>query len=116
MGYKKAATHHRDEISGLHVHDDVQDGEHSVNELRARNDARQAGINDATKADWSDPNTVNSPTYGNAMSRMPKPSDAVVGSLDTYGGGQTAAHKVGGPTQRNQPPVKGIQPATKSRG
>ena len=121
MGYKKAATHHRDEISGLHVHNDVPEGEHSVNELRARNDARQSGINEATKQDWPANMTSSNPehsdpTLGNAFSRLPRPSDAVAGSLDTYGGGQTATHKVGGPAQRNQPPVKGIQPATKSRG
>jgi hypothetical protein len=53
MGYKKATTH-RDEISGLHVHDDtaLKNGDVSVNELRSRMDSRQQSLNDAIKADW----------------------------------------------------------------
>ena len=78
MGYKK--TIQRNEISGAFEHNDIESGEVSVNELRARSDARQAALNEAHKKDWSDPNTVNSPAYGNALSRLPKPSDYVVGS------------------------------------
>jgi len=92
MGYKKSSTHHRDEISGLHVHDDVQDGTHGAEDLAARNAARQESINKAIKADWpenmtsaSDAN-VEHPAYGNAGSRLPRPSDFIVGSkADRFG-------------------------------
>ena len=85
MGFSKSKTHSRDEISGLHVQNDVPDGEHSVNELRARSDARQAGINAANRGDWPKDQTSSNPEHsdaslGNAFSRMPVPSDYVVGS------------------------------------
>jgi hypothetical protein len=80
MGYKKAATHHRDEISGLHVQDDVQDGTHGIEDLSRRNQSRQDSINDAIKADWPENMTATNAsadhaTYGNAGSRLPRPSD-----------------------------------------
>jgi hypothetical protein len=85
MGYKKSATHHRDEISGLHVHDDIQDGTHGAEDLAARNAARQADLNAAIKRDWPANQTASipehsDPTLGNAFSRLPKPSDYIVGS------------------------------------
>jgi hypothetical protein len=82
MGFSKK-TIKRNEISGLFEVQDGADknGEVSVNQLRARMDARQAAINEAHTKDWTDdPNSVNSPAYGDAMSRMPKPSDAVANS------------------------------------
>jgi hypothetical protein len=115
MGYKK--TIERDEISGIFQHNDVPDGEHSVNELRARNDARQQAINDAHRSDWSDPNSVDSPAYGNAMSRMPKPDDAVRGSGSRYGKADEQPPKKGGAIQKGgHPAVSGIEPNTKGRG
>jgi hypothetical protein len=118
MGYSKSKTIQRDEISGLFQHNDVQDGTHSVNELQARSDARQAAINAAHKKDWTDdPNSVNSPSYGNSMSRQPKPSDAVAGSGDRYGKEDQAPPVKGGAIQKDQlPTVKGIMPASKGRG
>ena len=74
----KSKPIHRDEVRGLFHHPDIQSGAVSVNALRARMHARQAAINEAHKKDWSDPNTVNSPAYGNALTRLPKPSDYVV--------------------------------------
>ena len=90
MGYKKSPTHHRDSISGLHVHDDVQDGTHSVDELRARNDARQSGLNDAIRADWPENMTatdanIEHPTYGNAAEKFPRPTDVSSKGQDRYG-------------------------------
>ena len=85
MGYTKSKTHHRDEISGLHVHDDIQPGTHGAEDLARRNQARQDSINAATKADWPKDQTSSipehiDPTLGNAFSRLSKPSDYVVGS------------------------------------
>ena len=113
MGYKK--TIQRNEISGTFEHNDVPDGEHSVNELRARSDARHQALSDAHKADWTAGSTLDHPAYGNALSRLPRPSDAVAGSLEHYGSGQTAPEKKGGATQK--PAAKpGIQGAETSRG
>jgi hypothetical protein len=91
MGYK-SKTIHRDAISGLHVHDDVvgNDGSYSVNELRARTDARQAALNSAIQADWPKDMTstnadVEHPTYGNAGSRLPRPSDVSSKGADRFG-------------------------------
>jgi hypothetical protein len=78
MGYSKKETISRDPISGLFQQNDLESGEVSVNQLRARGEARQTALNEAHTKDWTDdPNSVNSPAYGDAMSKMPKPSDAV---------------------------------------
>jgi len=123
MGYKKAATHHRDEISGLHVHDDaaLKNGEVSVNQLRALMDSRQAGINAAHKADWpkdmvsSNPEHTD-PSLGNAFSRLPKPVDVVIGSkAPRYGASaedDTNAAVQGGQPQKTAK-QKGIEPPKK---
>jgi hypothetical protein len=100
MGYKKA-TIHRDDISGLHVHDDggLKNGEVSVNELRARMDARQQAINDAHKADWPENMTatdadVDHPTCGNAGSRLARPSDVSSKGGDRYGVSETPGEQL----------------------
>jgi len=85
MGFSKSKTHHRDEISGLHVHDDIQPGTHGAEDLSARNAARQADLNAAIKRDWPGSMTASipehqDPTLGNAFSRLAKPSDYIVGS------------------------------------
>ena len=91
MGYKKAVTHHRDEVSGLHVHDDIQPGTHGAEDLARRNQSRQDSINAAIKGDWPKDMTTGDikpehPAYGNAGSRLPRPSDFVVGSkADRFG-------------------------------
>lgn len=122
MGYKKAATHHRDEISGLHVADDIQPGTHGAEDLARRNQSRQESINAAHKADWPEnmlhsSHNIDHPTYGNAGTRVPRPSDYVVGSKsDRFG---SAAENDSDPTQGGQPqkPSKqaGIE-APKKRG
>jgi hypothetical protein len=86
MGYKKSATHYRDEISGLHVHQDIADGTHGAEDLARRNQSRQDSINAAIKKDWpkdmtsADDANIEHPAYGNAASRFPRPSDYIVGS------------------------------------
>jgi len=92
MGYSKSKTHHRDEISGIHVHDDVANtnGEFSVNQLRSLMDSRQQGLNDAIKSDWPDTMTstradIEDPAYGNAGSRVPRPSDVSSKGADRFG-------------------------------
>lgn len=85
MSSTKSSTHHRDEISGLHVHDDIKDGTHGAEDLSARNAARQESINKAIRADWPANQTASipehsDPTLGSAFSRLPKPSDYIVGS------------------------------------
>jgi hypothetical protein len=90
MGFKSGKTIHRDAISGLHIHDDVQDGTHSVNELRSRMDSRQQSLNDAIKADWpADQLSTNAdiehPTYGNAGKQFPRPTDKSSKGDDRYG-------------------------------
>jgi hypothetical protein len=123
MGFKSGKTIHRDEISGIHVHQDVADGTHSVNELRARSDARQQAINDAAKADWPENMTSSvpehsNPTLGNAFSRLSKPSDYVVGSKAPRFGA-SAEDDTDPSTQGGQPQktakVKGIE-QPKKRG
>lgn len=117
MGYSSKKTAGRDEVSGIMNHVDVPDGTWSVNELRNRNDARQELINSTHKSDWTAGSTLDHPAYGNALSRLSKPSDAVAGSLEHYGSGQTAPPKTGGTVQKNnKPAVKGLDPATKGRG
>src|SRR5579872_5663679 len=116
MGYKKSGTHHRDEISGLHVHDDIQDGTHGAEDLARRNQSRQDSINDAIRADWPANQTASipehsDPTLGNAFSRIPKPSDYVVGSkADRFG---SSAEDDSDSSQGGQPQktakVKGIE-------
>src|SRR5579859_105162 len=91
MGFSKKALHHREPISGLHVQDDVQPGTHGAEDLSARNAARQEDLNKRIRADWPQDMLHSSHdaahvTYGNALSRMPKPSDFVVGSkADRFG-------------------------------
>jgi hypothetical protein len=90
MGYSSKKTIQRNEISGLFEHNDVPDGSHSVNELRARADARQQALSDAHKADWpenmnaTDAN-VEHPTYGNAGSLLPRPTDVSSRGAARYG-------------------------------
>jgi hypothetical protein len=119
MGYSKN-THHRDEISGLHVHNDIQDGTHGAEDLSARNAARQADLNAAIKRDWPATMTATiaenaDPTLGNAFSRLPKPSDVVVGSkAERYGSADEneADSTRGGPPQKPTK-QKGIEPPSK---
>jgi hypothetical protein len=92
MGYKSGKTIHRDEISGLHVHDDggLKNSTVSVDQLQARSDARQQAINDAIKADWpkdqlSTSADIEHPTYGNVGSRSPRPSDVSSKGDDRFG-------------------------------
>ena len=117
MGFKSGKTHHRDEISGLHVHDDaaLKNGEVSVNQLRSLMDSRQAGINDAAKADWTAGSTLDHPAYGNALSRLSKPSDAVVGSkAEHYGSAdENEADAARGGAAQKPAKQKGIEPARK---
>jgi hypothetical protein len=121
MGFsKKSKTIVRDEVSGLHVHQDVPDGTHGAQDLAARNQSRQDSLNAAIKADWPQDMLHSShdaahATYGNALSRMPKPSDYVVGSKsDRFG---SSAEADSDPTQGGQPQKptkqKGIEPARK---
>jgi len=122
MGYSRnKALHHRDEISGLHVHDDIQPGTHGAEDLARRNQSRQDSINAATKADWpkdqlsSIPEHID-PTLGNAISRMSKPSDYVVGSKAPRFGASaeddTNPSVQGGQPQKTAK-VKGIEPPKK---
>src|SRR5689334_17986903 len=92
MGFSKSKTHHRDEISGLHVHDDaaLKNGEVSVNQLRALMDSRQAGINEATRNDWPKDMTstnadIEHATYGNAAEKFPRPTDYSSKGQDRFG-------------------------------
>jgi hypothetical protein len=120
MGYKKAATHHRDEISGLHVHDDLQDGTHGVEDLARRNQSRQDSLNAAIKSDWPKDMTSSKaessdPALGNAFSRLPKPSDYVVGSKAASFGSSAeddTDSSIGGAPQKPAK-QKGIEPARK---
>jgi len=85
MGFSKKSLHHREPISGLHVHDDITTGEHGAMDLAKRNQARQDDLNAKNRADWPANMTASipehtDPSFGNAFSRMPKPSDFVVGS------------------------------------
>jgi hypothetical protein len=123
MGYKKAPTHHRDEISGLHVSDDIQPGTHGAEDLARRNQSRQDSINAATKADWPANMTSSNPehsdpTLGNAFSRMSKPSDYVVGSKAPRFGASaeddTDPSTQGGQPQKT-PKAKGVE-QPKKRG
>lgn len=118
MGFKKP-TISRNEIGGHFEHNDIQSGEVSVNALRSRMDARQEAINKAHRNDWpADMLTASkedgNPIMANAMSRQPRPSDAVVGSANRYGAGQEAPPKKGGPPQKPAA-APGVQPASKSR-
>ena len=90
VGYK-SKTIERDSISGLHQHiDSLQNSTVSVNELRNRMDARQAALNDAIKADWpkdmlSTSGDVEHATYGDAGSRLPRPTDYSSKGQDRFG-------------------------------
>lgn len=92
MGYSKSKTVERDSISGLHQHVDggLKNGSVSVNELRSRMDSRQQSLNDAIRNDWpkdmlSTTADVEHATYGNAGSRLPRPSDVSSKGADRYG-------------------------------
>jgi hypothetical protein len=92
MGFSKSKTHERDSISGLHVHNDKANvnGEFSVDQLRSLMDSRQAGINDAIRADWPENMTatnadIEHPTYGNAGEKFPRPTDVSSKGQDRYG-------------------------------
>jgi hypothetical protein len=111
MGYKKATTH-RDEISGLHVHDDtaLKNGDVSVNELRSRMDSRQQSLNDAIKADWPENTTATNAdadhaTYRNAGSRLPGPSDVSSKGADRYGLSVTPGEQAKKPARRDNSKV-----------
>ena len=123
MGYKKSPLHHRDEISGLHVHDDIKDGTHGAEDLSKRNDARQADLNSRVKADWPANQLASipehsDPSFGNTFSRMPKPSDVVIGSkAPRYGASaedDTNPSTQGGQPQKT-PKAKGVE-QPKKRG
>lgn len=119
MGYK---TFHRDSISGLVVSDDITtQGTFSVDQLRAANDARQAGINKANTDAWPKDMLTSTPevsdkNLGNAFSRLPRPSDAVAGSQCEFYGSDTGTAPVakGGEPQKNAK-VAGV-PTAKNRG
>jgi hypothetical protein len=90
MGYSKKETISRDSISGLFQQNDLESGEVSVNQLRARAGARKTALNEVHTKDWTDdPNSVNSPAYGDAMSRMPKPTDYSSKGESRFGVGVT---------------------------
>lgn len=76
MGYTKSKTTERDKISGHHVHVDVQDGSHSVDQLRARAAARLNELTANIAADSGKPMQTQSeashPSLGDAFSRLPK--------------------------------------------
>jgi hypothetical protein len=106
MGYTKSKTHHRDEISGLHVQDDVQDGTHGIEDLSRRNQSRQDSINAAIKGDWPENMTATNadadhPTYGNAGSRLPRPSDVSSKGTDRYGLSVTPGEQAKKPAPRD---------------
>jgi hypothetical protein len=91
VGYK-SKTIERDSISGLHQHVDggLKNSTVSVDELRARMDARQAAINAAHKADWpkdqlSTSADIEHPTYGNAAEKFPRPTDYSSKGQDRFG-------------------------------
>lgn len=121
MGFKSGKTIHRDEISGLYVQDDgAGNGTYSVNELQTRAEARQAALNAAIKSSW--PSSMTSsvpehtdPSLGNVFSRLPKPSDYVVGSKSERFG--SAAEDDSNPNAGGAPQkpakVAGIEPARK---
>lgn len=120
MGFSKKATHHRDEISGLHVHDDIQDGTHGAEDLARRNQSRQESFNSAVRGDWPSDMTSSNPEHtdpslGNAFTRLPKPGDFVIGSKsDRFG---SSAEDDTDSSQGGQPQKptkqKGIEPAKK---
>jgi hypothetical protein len=87
MGYSKRETVSRDPVSGLFVQNDLESGEVSVDQLNARMAARQGAINTAIQADWKD-QSVNSPAYGDSMSKQPRPSDAVANSKAKHYGAE----------------------------
>ena len=120
MGFSK--THHRDETSGLHVHDDISSGTHGVEDLAARNAARQESINKAITSDWplnmtsADDANIDHPAYGNASQRFPVPSDFIVGSKAARFGSSAEDDtdtKGGAPQKPSK--QKGIEPA-RNRG
>jgi hypothetical protein len=88
VGYKK--LHSRDEISGLHVHQDVQPGSYGAEELAKRNQSRLEDLNARIKADWPSDMTstdasADHETYGNAGSKLPRPTDVSSHGADRYG-------------------------------
>jgi hypothetical protein len=79
MGFKKPIS--REKISGIWQANDIDTNSTvSVNQLRKRMNERQSNLNEQIQKDWKNPNGMDSPSYGDAMSREPKPSDAVAGS------------------------------------
>jgi len=120
MGYRKSSLHHRDEVSGLHVHDDLTTGEHGAMDLSKRNQSRQDDLNAKNRGDWPGSMTssvpeASDPTLGNAMSRLSKPSDFVVGSKSARFGSSVeddANSAQGGPVQKPSK-QKGIEPPKK---
>jgi len=104
----------------LHVQDDVADGSHGAMDLSKRNDARQADLNSRTKSDWPQDmlhssHDIEHPTYGNAGTRVPRPSDYVVGSKSARFGSSAeddSDSSQGGPVQKPAK-QKGIEPPKK---
>ncbi|HET9305568.1 MAG TPA: hypothetical protein VFO46_06025 [Candidatus Sulfotelmatobacter sp.] len=120
MGFSKKSLHHRDEISGIHVHDDIANGSHGAQDLSARNAARQEDLNSRIRGDWPGSMTssvpeASDPTLGNAMSRLPKPSDFIVGSKAARFGSSAeddSDSSQGGAPQKPSK-QKGVEPARK---
>jgi|SRR5215469_3295149 len=88
MGYKKTIS--RDEISGLWQQNDVSDGTWSVDELTNRAADRQSALNKAIENDWPANMTATTSdceaeVYGNAGSRLPRPTDYSSKGQDRFG-------------------------------
>lgn len=88
MGFKKLVK--REPISGIQQTQDLPDGEYSVSELRNRSAAMQEQLNEAITNDWPDSmlSTIadcDAEVYGNAGSRLPRPTDYSSKGADRFG-------------------------------
>src|SRR5262245_38876548 len=107
MGYKK--LHSRDEISGLHVHQDIQPGSYGAEELAKRNQARLEDLNSRIQRDWPKDMTATDAsadheTYGNAGSKLPRPSDVSSHGGDRFGVAGGDGNNPGKPNEAKKAP------------
>jgi len=108
MGYSKK-LHTRDEISGLHVHQDVAPGEYGAQELAKRNEARREDLNKRIQSDWPSNQlatdaSADHETYGNAGSKLPRPSDVSSHGGDRFGIAGGDGNNPGKPNESKKAP------------
>jgi hypothetical protein len=83
------------------VQDDIGAGSFSVDELNARMAARQQALNDGNKAEW-DNQGVDSPDYGNAMSKEPRPTDYDSHGQSRFGVSESPSEQSAGKAPRSK--------------